>query len=109
MAKLKKVLEVMATSKIFPRLGRNGRFTQGYRRAYRIVVCLDNSLSSDERQTRKLFVEPKGTPGHMARHPVELNLRSPLPTIWKLRIFDFEDHRMRRYPAFGRRLVTKRA
>lgn len=62
MAKLKKVLEVMATSKISPRLGRNGRFTQGYRRAYRVVVCLDDSLSSDERQPRKLFVEPKGTP-----------------------------------------------
>jgi hypothetical protein len=40
-------------------------------------------------------VEPIGTPGHMARHPMELNLRSSLPTIWKLRTSHSGAHHLR--------------
>lgn len=83
--------------KIFPRLGRSGRFA-------RLSSGLQN-CGSDGRQLTNIssysvcrqrnrdrgsrsLVEPRGTPGHMARHPMELNLRLLLPTIWKIRIFD---------------------
>jgi hypothetical protein len=99
---------VMATSKIFPRVGRSGRFTR-----------LSSGLQSSDllgrfsvvrgKTTAKSLVEPKYTPGHMARHPMESNLRSLLTTIWKNWNIRFWKPSPAWHRAYASRLVTTRA
>lgn len=89
--------------KIFPRLGRSGRFARlssGLQKCASDGRQLTNISSytvcrqrNRDRGSRSL-VEPRGTPGHMARHPMELNLRLLLLTICKIRIFDSVNHRL---------------
>ena len=78
MAKLEKVLKVMVSPRISP-----ARTQWPFRKAIvgltdpwlgraivderQLIFC----LSSEKPRPRKSLVEPRSTPGHMAKHPVE--------------------------------------